>query len=308
MHHFMLHFLAIWSHLLWVSFGSYVQINSHGSIPYCNSNPGEYSLPELSQNDAQHVSYLRQVQVFTRHGSRITSDALTDFFAPSLISKYNMEFDCNISTKTTRLVSGIDSDGQFVSLNKIFKPDEQLVEGNCEAGQSLYPLITQHTMNGKHLFDRYFNYSGSYNYNDINDSSSISSNSDNSKLMNESVLYDIFTNIKKNGYDSRFIVHSTNIERTLASAMTLVSTIFKQLVNESNEDAELSPLTQAEMNDVRNNLGNVILDCVTHDEESDPYIPLANDKVGTDLSDYMLDACVYFLFVFVSSSFCLNVF
>ena len=252
--------------------GSYVQIDTHGTIPYCNSNPDEFSIPSLSATDVAYVSNLRQIQIFTRHGSRTTSDALTSYFPQALITKYNMQFNCNISTQTTRIVSDIDTAGDLISLNKHFIKDEQIVEGNCESGQSLYQLITQHTTNGKHIYNRYFNYS-SY------------SGSINDKLMNETILYDIFNNILETGYDSRFIVRSTNIERTLASAMVLITSIFKQLANDSNG------LNTQQMNDIKNSLGNIILDCITHDENSDPYLPSANDEIGDDLIGYLVTEC-----------------
>ena len=72
------------------------------------------------------------------------------------------------------------------------------------------------------------------------------------KPLNETNFYDIFTSIKQTGFASRYILHSTNIERTLPSAMALITSMFKHLA--CNDSNGLSPLTVEQPNYISNNI------------------------------------------------------
>ena len=134
---------------VWLSFLFSLTVCDRYWYPYCNKNPSQYSIEPLPTIDKSHISTLSQLHVFTRHGSRTTSNSISSYF-PSVTDE---EFVCNITTVETR---NFNSNGDFMSLRKNYVDNEELLEGNCQDGQSVTDLIMQHTTNAQHIKQAYF--------------------------------------------------------------------------------------------------------------------------------------------------------
>lgn len=269
---------------------SFVQMSTHGTHPYCNTNPSQYDIPQLPQSDQSIVKQLHQLQIFTRHGARTTDSSLYDYFGEDLVSQYNMQFDCNITTLETR--DYVDNNN-YITFRKNFQNNQQIVDGNCLKGQSLYPLLFQHKINGQKIFNHYI---------DHDTTETFFASSNNQTIFNASQLLTIFEEILNQQYSSKFQIHCTNYERTLSSAMALVTSMFDQLLNQSNFDCIeninstsmmnecyqlLDELSSINLNLENENHTNIVWDVVTHDKESSPYLPRENYIFGDDLKTYM---------------------
>lgn len=241
------------------AYSSYCQLESDGAFDYCNSNNKGTGteVPTLSNFDVSLISHLQQVQIFTRHGARNTNPALYELFGEPLVSEYDLKFDCDVMQLETRTVNSKINNDSYITFGKKFLENKQIVEGNCLQGQSLYPLLTQHKQNGQTLFNGYIN-------------------NNNSKLniYNTSMFYDIYKNVMENNFDSRFIIHSTNYERTLGSAIALVTSMINELIN-AVDNADVINGT------------NLIWNIMTHDKQRDPYVPEDNYIFGETLTQFM---------------------
>ena len=265
-----------------------VQIDSDGTVDYCNTNPSQFWISFLGSNDSEYISKIEQVQIFTRHGTRTTTSSLTNYFSQDIVSSYNMKFDCDIKTDTNRFVArefenrkNSSHTNDYITVRANYISNSQQVEGNCEAGQSVSDLLMQHRINGELLYDRY-----------------IATNINNTKeqIMNDSILADIVNNIYKNNFDSRLIVHSTNYERTLASATVLISSLFKKvsIENKNNSNTNYDGNYNSSIFDMGTVSGrnlnwniNLVLDIIATTKYSTPYLPRDNWKIGDKLDDYI---------------------
>ena len=130
--------------------GSVVNIKNDGEIWYCNSNPlDRVNISSLSDTDLERINKLEQIQVMTRHGTRVSHSDLQDYF-PNNTQYYH----CNISTITSRQQTPLNE--YFIPMLKTYEDDnELLLHSNCEYEQSLPILLHQQQQNAQILINAY---------------------------------------------------------------------------------------------------------------------------------------------------------
>lgn len=257
---------------------TFVDKDTYGERAYCNSNPLEYSIPSLNNNDTEIIDSMRQLQIFTRHGARVITSPFSDVFNTTLVEACDMEFKCDFTTLTNRYNRQINNNfSDLFTFRKEFVNDEQVVNGNCEEGQSLTKLYQQHTDNGLKIYNQYINNSNSkLNVFDNNQLCSILCSQNNSYVNGDNTILN----------SSDFIIHSTNYERTIASAISLVTSIFNNMnMNDNCTCFDEYTFDDNYMYNSSSN-SNKAWNILTHDITSTPYLPQSNYVLEEKLTEY----------------------
>lgn len=183
---------------LFLGISTCINIHDDGPLEYCNVDPSRWNFLPLSSSDLQRINKLEQVHVFVRHGSRIGPHPIVDTFP----NAQGLSYHCNITTVETRYVGR--NDWNLISVKKHYIPNEQEVEGNCQASQSLDRSISQHTTNARMFSDFFI---GNHSW----------------ALMRKEQLRNLSNLIVQQGYTSEIRILAADFERTITSAIAFMS-------------------------------------------------------------------------------------
>lgn len=136
------------------------QISSHityldkdGAYPECNYPPRTPPYKQLSSIDMDRIKKLIQIHLYGRHGTRVSSTSVSNIFSNT--NEYNspqFQPNCTITSVTT---PKFNSKMNYLSTEKVFTANEEMVGGNCNAENTVYQAFAQHKLNAKRIYNYY---------------------------------------------------------------------------------------------------------------------------------------------------------
>ena len=187
-----------------------VSLHENGAIEYCNVNPREWNFKDLKNEDLNRIKKLKQLHILARHGTRVISKPITEYFPES---GKNLSFNCNFSTVVSRHFKGLK---MFLSFQLHFITNEGVVAGDCQEASSLSPVINQHSTNAE-MVKQFYIGKGKHHLM--------------SQTHLDSIAYKIYSISDENNENTLFVndaipeikILSANYERTVTSATVFMS-------------------------------------------------------------------------------------
>ena len=214
-------------------------------VGMCNEASYHISYDPLPDSDLKRIKKLEQLQIISRHGARTGDRSVLSIFPNMDTSIPNTEWTCNFTSVTSRAYG----DMNFISLQKNYVSNEELIGVNCVSSQSVYQVIQQHRKNADLIYNFYVG----------NDSNHLFSEQD----LN-GYVEDMFVDRKYENNNMPFIKMVANdLERTY-STVSVFMTYF--LNTAATKVMEQYP--EWHYNGIRDYLYSY-----THDPNMDPYIP-----------------------------------
>ena len=126
-------------------------ISAETIVPMCNDHNKIPKMDNLTAMDILRIKSLEQLHILSRHGTRTGDRSVLSVFPNMNQSLHNVEWQCNFTTVTARDYNNSD----WISLQKNYVPNEQIIGGNCGDSQSLYKAVNQHKLNAFLIRDYY---------------------------------------------------------------------------------------------------------------------------------------------------------
>ena len=225
----------------------------------CNNNESYHPCYDpLPSSDLQRIKKLEQLQIISRHGARTGDRSVQDIFPNMNTSIPGLEWQCNFTSIPSRHYGDMD----FMSLQKNYVSNEELMGKNCVNSQSVFQVIQQHRKNADSIHDFYVGH----------DSHHLFSEDDLTEY-----VHDLFVDRRYSDNNLPFIkLVANDLERTYSTVSVFMTYFLK-----SAADSVMQSHPEWTYNS-----NSDYLYSYTHDPDSDPYIP-QNEAGCPDLGGYI---------------------
>ena len=120
-------------------------------VSMCNDDSYQPNYDPLPPSDLQRIKKLEQLQIISRHGARTGDRSVAAIFPKMNRSLPGTAWKCNFTSITSRHYGEMN----FISLQKNYVSNEEVIGVNCVNSQSVFQVIQQHQKNAELIYAFY---------------------------------------------------------------------------------------------------------------------------------------------------------